>query len=190
MIIAKKSDGIGFAPAPTGTHPAVLVDVIDLGRLPNSFAKPGQAATVHKIRLVWQLAECLPGSNRRYTVGRLYTLSLHERSTLRKHLDAWIGPLSPTQLAGFDLEEMIDCACLLSIVHNDRDGATWANVEAVMRLPRGMAVPEPDGYVRKKDRPAEPADELEEEAVSEFADYDAAPPSQAELYANWKASGR
>jgi hypothetical protein len=189
MIIARKSEGVGFAPAPSGTHAAVLVDVIDLGWIPNSFAKPGQADKVHKIRLVWQLAECPPGSDRRYTVGRLYTLSLHERSTLRKHLDAWVGPLSPSQLAGFDLEELIDCASLLSIVHNDRDGATWANVEAVMRLPKGMAAPEPDGYVRKKDRPAEPVYEPEE-AFSEFAGYDTAPPSQAELYANWKASGR
>jgi hypothetical protein len=57
-----------------------------------------------------------------------------------------------------------------------------------MRLPRGKAAPEPDGYVRKKDRPAEPADESEG-VVSDFTEYDTAPPSEQELYAAGKPRG-
>jgi hypothetical protein len=165
------------------------VDVIDLGWLPNSFARDKSskpASKVHKVRLVWQLSECLPDSDQRYVVQRMYTLSLHDRSTLRKHLDSWVGPLSPTQLAGFDLETLIGRAGLVSIAQAERDGNIWANVETIVRLPKGMAAPVPNGYVRRKDRkdrPAEPVSEPEEpvDEPDEAA-------SEAALYQFWSAS--
>ena len=53
---------------------------------------------------------------------------------------------------GFDLESLIGSACLLNVVHVVRDGATFANVSNIMRLPRGMKAIRSRDYVRDKDR--------------------------------------
>jgi hypothetical protein len=150
-IIAKKPES-NFIPAPAGTFAAVCVDVIDLGLMANQF-RP-ESAPQPKIRVVWQLAERMP-EGRPYLVSRMYTLSLHDRSTLRQHIEAWVGPLSAAQLEGFDVETLIGRASLLSIVQTERDGTVFANVDSVLRLPKNMPVPVIDGeYVRKIDRPA------------------------------------
>jgi hypothetical protein len=148
-IIAKKPES-NFIPAPVGTYAAVCVDVEDFGERDNPF-KPGTKQ--HMIRLSWQLAERMP-DGRPYLVTRLYHLSWHERSTLRQHVEAWIGKLSPAQLEEFDVETLIGRAFLLSIAHTEKSGTTFANVDSVLRLPKKMPAPVTDGsYVRKINRP-------------------------------------
>lgn len=61
--------------------------------------------------------------------------------------------LTETEIrGGFDLESLIGSACLLNVVHVARDGATFANVSSIMRLPKGMNALQPRDYVRVKDR--------------------------------------
>lgn len=143
-IMVKKSSG-DFVPCPPGTWPAVCVDVVDLGPVHNEW----KGEMVHKIRLVWQINERMP-DGRPYIVQRMYTASLHEKSSLRKDLASWRGmDFRPEELAGFDLENVLGVGCLLSVVQQiGNDGQTYSNVSAVMRLPGGYEAPQPDGYVR------------------------------------------
>ncbi len=143
------SEGSSFTPCPAGPHAAVCVDVIDLGKLPNTF-KDG--ALVHKVRVVWQVAE-RKDDGKPYLVSKQYTASLHEKASLRKDLDAWRGrKFTKEELAGFDLEQVIGAPCLLNVEHTERAGSTYANVTSLMRLPKGMPVVTPSDYIRKKDR--------------------------------------
>ena len=150
MAIVVKRTGGDFLPAPAGTWPAVCVDVIDLGQMDN----PWREEKVHKIRLVWQISERMP-DGRPYLVSRMYTASLHEKSSLRKDLSSWRGQDFKTEeLAGFDLENVLGVGCLLSVMQQTgNDGQVYANVVAVMRLPTGYEAPKPDGYVRMIHRP-------------------------------------
>lgn len=149
-IIAKA--GATFTPCPDGTHPVVCCDVIDLGLVESNFG--GKVKTQHKVRIVWQTGE-KRDDGKFFTVSQRYTLSLHEKASLRKDLEAWRGrPFTEDELHGFDVEAVIGIPCLLSVIHTAKSGSVYANVNALMRLPKGMQAPAIDpGYVRDKDRP-------------------------------------
>lgn len=149
-IIAKA--GASFAPCPAGTHAVICCDVVDLGIVESNYA--GKKKKQHKVSVIWQTGERRDDS-KFFLVQKRYTLSLHEKAGLRKDLEAWRGrPFTEEELQGFDVEAVIGVPCLLSIIHNAAGGNVYANVNALMRLPKGMAPPEPDpSYVRIQDRP-------------------------------------
>lgn len=149
-IIAKASGGSNYIPAPAGTHAAVCVDVEDLGVLEVNFG--GKTKRQHKINIIWQIDE-VREDNKPYDVRKRYTLSLHEKSGLRKDLESWRGrPFTSAELEGFDVETILSAPCMLNVIHNVKDGSTYANVTAVMKLPKGMTAPTPRDYVRVCER--------------------------------------
>lgn len=147
-IIAREPES-KYTPCPEGLHQAVCVDVVDLGLQSTPWGeKP-------KVRIVWQVEEANPETGKRFEVRGLYTLSLSEKSNLRKHLEAWRGRKFTTEeLRGFDLEKLIGVNCQIQIIHNITDDAkVYANVQAIVphnaKAPRIAA----QDYVRDKDRP-------------------------------------
>ena len=140
-----------FPTAPEGTFAALCVDEIDLGRVKTSFG--GEDRERNMVRIVWQLDE--DGKDGKpYLIKQDYTASLHEKATLRKHLQSWRGrAFTPTELVGFDLETVVGAGGMVAVVHaTGRKGGTFANVEAVMKLPKGVQPPAKGDYVRVKDR--------------------------------------
>ncbi len=151
MAIIAKASGGNFVPCPEGAHAAICVDVVDLGMLKVSFG--GKDKVQHKIRVVWQIGEVM-ADNKPYIAQKRYTLSLHEKAALRKDLESWRGrAFTEAELNGFDVETILGIACLINVMHAKRDGETYANVTAVMRLPKGMEAPTQRDYVRVCDRP-------------------------------------
>jgi hypothetical protein len=110
----------------------------------------------HKIRIVWQIEE-ENDKQRRYTARKQYNLSLHEKATLRKDLEAWRGvKFTEEQLQGFDLEKLIGANCQIQVVHDlGDDGTTYSNVQAVVPAPKNVAKLAPLDYTREIDRPKE-----------------------------------
>jgi hypothetical protein len=140
-----------FIPAPAGVHAAVCVDEIDLGMVENKFSEDGEM--VHKVRLVWQLAEDMKNGEP-YLIRKDYRASLHEKAVLRKDLESWRGRAFTFQeLAGFELGTIIGAPCMMNIVHKTGSkGGTFANIAAIMPLPQSMTKLEPRDYIRMKDR--------------------------------------
>lgn len=135
--------------APTGTHPAVCVDVQNLGLIATAYGAK------HKVRLVWQLEAVDPETGRRVEVARLYTLSLHERAALRADLERWRGKkFTDAELdAGFDLEKLLGVNCQVLVSHDLGDnGTTYANVDSVLPAVKGLPKLVPMDFVRWKDR--------------------------------------
>jgi hypothetical protein len=153
-IIAKKTGGSTFEPAPPGVHAAVCVDVVDLGIL--EVVWKGQKKKQHKVRIAWQIGEDRPEDGKPYLVQKRYTLSLSEKAALRADLESWRGkPFTRDEEAGFDLETIIGAPCMMNVVQETRDGNTYSNIKAIMPLPKGMTRLQPRDYVRVCDRPAE-----------------------------------
>jgi hypothetical protein len=152
MGVVAKSSGTSFKPAPAGTHAAVCVDVIDHGMVETEYN--GKKRKQHKIRIVWQIEEKME-DGRPFIVGRRYTVSLNERASLRKDLETWRGrPFTEDELNGFDLDNVLHVPAMLSVIQEARNGEVYANVSAVMKMPRNMLGPKPDpSYVRVQDRP-------------------------------------
>jgi hypothetical protein len=148
-IIATAGDSKSFTPAPEGTHQAICVDVIDHGLKPNAF-KPG--AMQHKVAIAWQIDE-RRDDGKRFLVYKRYTLSLNEKATLRKDLESWRGKaFTRDEENGFDVETIIGVNCLVNVQHNQSGDKTYANVSAVLALPKGMPKLAIENYVREKDR--------------------------------------
>jgi hypothetical protein len=148
-IIATAGDSKTYTPAPAGTHQAVCVDVIDKGLVPNSF-KPGTVQ--HKITVAWQIDE-LRDDGKRFLVYKRYTCSLNEKATLRKDLESWRGrAFTRDEEMGFDVESVVGANCLINVQHNESGDKTYANVTAVMALPKGMPKLSASDYVRERDR--------------------------------------
>lgn len=151
MPIIAKAPESNFTPAPEGLHAAVCADVVELGTEVNQF----NGGLQEKVRLVWQLDEIDQTTDKRYEASQKYTLSLHEKSKLCQHLEAWRGrKFTAEEKQGFDLEKLLGVPCQIQVVHNVTDqGRTFANVQAVVPLGKGMVKPRvSDDYVRFKDR--------------------------------------
>jgi len=138
-----------FTPPPEGFFQGVFCDVVDLGLVQTTFGEK------FRLRVAWQLAEIDATTSKRFTCTKTYTNSMHKRASLRGDLETLRGRLSETDAASFDLESLIGENCMLQIVHNvSESGDVYANVRAVVPLPRGTAPIAVTEYVRVKDRPA------------------------------------
>lgn len=145
MYLPQPTEG-NFEPAPEGAFPAVCYRLIDLGTQQVTYQ--GQSKTVRQLYLSWELhgegAQTEDGKP--FTISKRYTFSMHEKATLRRHLESWRGKRfvdSDFGEGGFDLRNVLGAPCLLTIVHKDREGKTYANIEAVSKLVAGMQKPEP-----------------------------------------------
>lgn len=149
-IVASK--GSSFTPCPGGTFCALCVDVVDLGMVKSTYS--GKIKNQHKVNIVWQIEETRD-DGKPFMPRKRYTLSLHEKASLRKDLESWRGrPFSDDELSGFDLEALIGVPCMISVVQAAVAGQIYANVTAIMKSPKGLTPPAADpSYVRVQDRP-------------------------------------
>jgi len=135
------SRGGSYTPATEGSHDAVFCDVEDLGIVETQYGKK------HRVRIVWQLAAKMD-DGRPFTIGRSYGLSLHEKAALFKDLKSYAKKAPPQNL---DLETLIGKPCQILVTHTERDGSTYANVQAVLPAGKVKVTVDPD-FVRKCNR--------------------------------------
>ncbi len=158
--------GATFTPAPAGLHQGACCDVVDLGVVEVTYAGT-PTKRQHKIRVIWQL-DAMQEDGKRATVGKQYTLSLHEKSALRKDLESWRGKaFTPDELKapGFDIERLLGANAQINVTHVEKNGATYANVTGIVPLGRGMVKLGVEDYVRVKDR--EPSSEDTQPSIDE-----------------------
>ncbi len=101
-----------------------------------------------KVLIGWELPNELqpPTSDRAeqpHLVWKRFTCSLHKKAALRSVLESWRGkPFTREELQGFDLKNLLDVPCMLNVVHQESGENTYANVAAVMAMPKGNTVPD------------------------------------------------
>lgn len=125
-------------PISEGTHLAVCNMLIDLGLQYNETYKNSS----RKILIGWEIPdepiELDDGVHGR-TISKRYTASLNEAANLRQDLSAWRGrDFTPEELAAFDLRTIVGKSCLINVIHKESGGKTYANIQNIMALPRGM----------------------------------------------------
>lgn len=148
-IIASNTGGGGdFSPTPQGTHLAICNMVVDLGKQKGEYQ--GVPNVKHKVYVRWELPhERITWTDRDgvekegpRVVSKTYTLSLHENSALRADLVGWRGKnFTPEEEAAFDVSKLLGVPCMLSVIHNERGGKIYANVQSVSGVPKGMEKP-------------------------------------------------
>ena len=152
-IVATIDNRKDFEPVTEMIQPGVLADIVDKGQVPDSF-NPGK--TKHKCYFVWLLAEeDTEGRNKR--VFKSFTVSLHEKASLRKHIKELTG--KDVTGESFDLDSLIGIKRLLVLAQEDAKepgGKPFTKITATMPLKKGQTAPEiPADFVRKQDQPAQ-----------------------------------
>jgi len=151
------SAGFGqtFRRVPTGVHVARCFGVIDLGTQSVEFA--GEKKHQHKIQMQWEilgedeagvpLTTNVDGKEMPLTISKRYTLSLHEKASMRRDLEAWRGkPFTAEELKAFDVSKLLGAYCMLNIVEQEGgNGKTYSNIQSITPLPRELAKHKPAG---------------------------------------------
>lgn len=153
-ITAKNSGGFERELPEAGIHHAVCTKVFDIGMQMNTYN--GQTSYQHKVLIIWELDETMKEgeyAGKRFVVHKEYTLSLHEKATLRKDMQSWRGKsFSEKELeVGFDLEKLLKVQCTLNIViaTAKSTGNEYVKVDGVMPAQKDapMLIPElPDDW--------------------------------------------
>ena len=127
MILQCKDSG-DFKPHPEGIHPAVCVDVMDLGLVETEFQ--GQKKMVNKVKITFE-TEAKTEDGKNCTVSKNFTASLHPKAKLAEFLGKWRGrPVVPGET--IDLGKLIGACCTLVISHQQNMvGKTYASIDAV-----------------------------------------------------------
>ena len=158
QVIAKEGAGTSIPPHPSGQFPARCIDLIDYGLVEMTWQ--GNTKQKHRICLrFWcgEYGQDAEGKDMPLWVDAFFTLTLDERGSLRPFLQAWRGQaFTPEELKGFNVAVLVGKDAMLQVSHNTKGDRTYANIDSIMRLPRGMeSVGDLPGYVRVKDRPTE-----------------------------------
>lgn len=139
MKFVANSSSKSFENPEPGTYPAVCTRIIDLGTQQSEWQ--GEKKTAHKVKIVWELSE-LMSDGRPFLAMRDFTVSLHEKSGLRKFLAGWRGrDFTDEELKGFEAKNLLGKGCLLSLVQK----GDYVNVDTASKLPKGMEAPKPVG---------------------------------------------
>jgi hypothetical protein len=135
--IATDTGGGGdFKPVPAGNHIGVCSMVVGLVK--------------QQIYVAWELPQEIitwtdkDGNERTgpMRIGKTYTLSLHENARLRGDLESWRGrPFTEEERGGFDINKLAGAPCMVNVLHEDKNGKTYANVASLTPLPKGMDKP-------------------------------------------------
>jgi CO dehydrogenase/acetyl-CoA synthase delta subunit len=73
------------------------------------------------------------------TISKSYTLSMHEKASLRRDLGAWRGkPFTEEEAAEFDVSKLVGAYCMLNVTHSETNGKTYSNVTGITPLPGAL----------------------------------------------------
>ena len=146
-MFIEKSAGGNFQPTPAGNHVAICYRFIDLGT--QLVEWKGTQKTQRKVLVSWELPNELMAEGEKigqpFTIGKKYTWSMHEKATLRHDLESWRGRgFTEDDFAGpnrFNVKNIIGKPCMLSVVHETKEGNTYSNIMTIAAMPKGIAAP-------------------------------------------------
>jgi hypothetical protein len=145
-----KTNNSNFEACPEFTGKAVCVDVTPLRKQQTAYGERDVFKVVFEVDLNRE-----DGS--RYCVwSRNFTPSLNEKANLRKFVRGWFGrDLTSQELNDFDTDSLIGKAAQVVVVHEHKDGETYANIVACTPDKSTEPLKATGKYVRVKDRQPE-----------------------------------
>lgn len=147
-FVATDSGGGGnFKRVPAGVHIGRCYSLIDLGTQLTS-GQYGEKMQ-HKIRIGWELFGedenggpleiDVDGKTMPLTISKSYTVSLHEKASLRKDLAAWRGKdFTEDEAKAFDVSKLIGAYGMVNVTTSETNGKTYSNVAGLTPLPAAL----------------------------------------------------
>lgn len=146
-FMAKDSGGGDFKRVPAGVYIGRCYSLIDLGTQLTT-GQYGEKLQ-HKIRLGWELfgedeagaplTIEVDGKMMPLTISKSYTVSLHEKASLRKDLAAWRGrDFTDEEAKAFDVSKLLGAYCMVNATTSETNGKTYTNVAGLTPLPGAL----------------------------------------------------
>ena len=132
-----------FTPCPAGNYLARCVRLIDIGTVTDDFQ--GETKTARKVLISFEILddEARREDGSPFVLSKRYTLSLHEKASLRKDLSSWRGrDFTANELRGFEMQNILGKDLLLGVIQREKDGKTYANISSLAKPVKGMVAPE------------------------------------------------
>ena len=144
MPIIAKNAGKKRELAPQGNHVAICYKMIELGTITDTFK--GEDVTRHRVLLYWELSNELAmfdGVEKPISVSKEFSLSMNEKSILRKMLESWRGKaFTEKEANAFDITRLMGVPCMVNVIHvTSAAGNQYENVSSITPLPKGMEIP-------------------------------------------------
>ena len=126
---------------PSGTHIARCYSMIHIGTVEWEYS--GEQKFSNKVRLTFELPNEMrefSGEQKPMVISKEYTLTMHEKSNLRKDLEMWRGKqFTHKELGNFDLIEILEECCNLNVIHKTtKTGNEYAAIGGLSSLPKGI----------------------------------------------------
>jgi hypothetical protein len=147
-INAKNTGGAPRELIPTGNYIARCYKMVEIGTVKEVIL--GEMKIMHKVRIGWELPLELKifsqeKGEQPLVIDKEYTLSLHEKSSLRKDLKSWRGKdFTETEAESFDITKLIGVPCMLNIIHkpSKKDPSkVYEEISGITPMPKGMECP-------------------------------------------------
>ena len=146
-IIASNNGGTSYEPIASGSYAARCYSMIHIGTIEETIL--GTTKRLNKVRITWELPTELKvfkeeNGEQPHVISKEFTLSLHEKATLRNFLKNWRGKdFTEDEAKAFDIEKLVGAPCMLNITHKkSKDGSkTYAEIGSVSTLPKGLTCP-------------------------------------------------
>lgn len=139
-MIAKSEGNSNIKRLEDGVYTAISSMLIDIGIQKSE--KYGKSS--RKVIIVWNIENEfveVNGEKLPRVMSKEYTMSLGDKSTLRKDLQAWRGKqFTQEELEGFDLKNILNKGCQLQILNSENNGKTYTNIVSIMALPKGITL--------------------------------------------------
>jgi len=144
-IVVKAGSGKVTELVPSGTHIGRCYSMIHIGTV--EWEYNGEKKYNDKVRFTFELpheTRDFGGEEKPMVISKEYTVSLHEKSNLRRDLEMWKGEaFTPQELNSFDLTDLLEQCCNVTVVHKTaRSGNEFAMIGGLGALTKGVECPE------------------------------------------------
>jgi hypothetical protein len=147
MAIIAENKGTNYEPIPAGNYVARCYSMIHIGTVTENVM--GTEKQLNKVRLTFELpteTKVFKEENgeQPHVISKEFTLSMHEKATLRKMLESWRGKgFTEQEAKGFDITVLCGIPCMLNIIHKpSKDGSkTYAEISSISSMPKGLQCP-------------------------------------------------
>jgi hypothetical protein len=145
-MINATNEGSSFTPIEAGNYPARCYSMIHIGTCMDSYM--GEPKEFNKVRITWELPTEMrvfkeEKDEQPVSISKEFTLSMNEKSNLRKFLAAWRGKdFTEEEAKCFDITKLLGKECMLSIIHKvgKSNGKIYAEISGCATVPKGMKV--------------------------------------------------
>jgi hypothetical protein len=148
MAINATNNGTVRELIPAGNYIARCYQMIEIGTVTDTVL--GKPVTAKKVRIGWELPEELKVFNpekgeQPLVISKEYTLSMNEKSNLRKDLKSWRGKdFTEEEARCFDITKLIGAVCMLNIIHKPSQSdptKVYEQIAGITPIPKSMKAP-------------------------------------------------